>query len=170
MKDKRISQTVEDLLNKQVGYEMGSFYTYHHISNWCGANGYLVAERFFREYAHEEGMHVENMMKYLLDRNCMPITPAMPKMENEYNSLLDVFNKIYEFMKDVTANLRDIYSSAVSDNDYNTSSFVQKYIIDQTEVEATYSNIIARLELLDGNMVGILDLEEDLEDILGIDK
>lgn len=160
--DKRISDAMESLLQEQIKKEMSSSNIYLHFGNWCNLQGYFYAEKFFKKHAEEERSHMNAMIDYLLDRNCMPKTPDLEAVTNDFYSLVSVMERSYEHEKVITESLCAIFDKSVTEKDYVTQEFIGKYVNEQREEEALFNDIITTLQLAEGNMAAILMIEAKL--------
>jgi ferritin len=161
--DKRISMAMEELFQNQIKEEMLSSNIYLHMSNWCNMNGYLVAWEFFKKHAKEERKHAKGMVEYLLDRNCMPVTPALDTVSDNYSSLKDVLQNSYEHEKYITQKLNDIYALACTEKEYVSMTFIAVYVNEQREEESLFNDLLMRLELADNDMAAILRVEHEMK-------
>ncbi|NMB30226.1 MAG: ferritin, partial [Clostridiales bacterium] len=67
-----------------------------------------------------------------------------------------------EHEKYVTSLINDIYSEAQADKDYRTSQFLDWFIAEQAEEEATAQELIGRFELFGEDSKGLYLLDKEL--------
>ncbi|MGV7637025.1 ferritin, partial [Mycobacterium kansasii] len=72
----------------------------------------------------------------------------------------DVFNVALEHERRVSDSIRDLYRAA--NDDIDSKSLIQWFVNEQVEEEATVSEIVGRLKLIDGDGPGLLRLDEEL--------
>ena len=75
-------------------------------------------------------------------------------------TVLDVFNVALEHERRVSDSIRDLYRAA--NDDIDSKSLIQWFVNEQVEEEATVSEIVGRLKLIDGDGPGLLRLDEEL--------
>ncbi|HAY33906.1 MAG TPA: ferritin, partial [Bacteroidetes bacterium] len=80
----------------------------------------------------------------------------------EFSSALNVFEEALEHERYITKSINDLMDIAIKENDHSVRSFLEWYVDEQVEEEATMSKIIARLKLINGEGLGLLTIDNEL--------
>ena len=74
--------------------------------------------------------------------------PAIKKPGAEYKSVEQVFSEVLKHEEFVTASINEIVSLALDEKDFNTHSFLQWFVTEQLEEEASVRAIIDKVKLV----------------------
>lgn len=146
-------------INKQLNFELESAHVYLAMQNYFSAitlNGFA---HWFNVQYKEEVEHAEKFMEYLNDRGARVEVTGFPSPKNEFNSVLEVLETSLNHEKEVTKRINGLMDLAVELKDYPTVSLLQWYIDEQVEEEASFSELIDKVKMMDGKGLYILDRE-----------
>lgn len=160
--DKRISDGVLKKLNFQISIELEASQLYRAMASWCEFKGYFSTAKFLNRHAEEELTHMKRIQKYLLDRNCMPLTPSISQQPTNFSGLLDVIKKAYEHEKYVSSTYESLAETVLSEKDHTTYAFSQWFLKEQVEEEALLKKILDKVEMMNREGVGILEIDEQV--------
>lgn len=158
-----LSKKIEQAINAQIKNEEDSSRIYLAMASWCETNGYPGAANFLYEHSEEERIHQLKLFRFINDRGGHALTLALEEPSTEFNSLLDVFEKIYEHEKFITGCINDLVGLCIKENDFTTSNFLQWYVTEQIEEESLFSSIIDKFNLIKGEKGGMFLLDKELE-------
>ena len=157
-----IKEAVEKAINHQIKNEEHSSRLYLSMASWCQVNGYPGAAAFLFKQADEERMHQLKFVHYLNDRAGYSKLSALDNPTAEYKSLLDVFEKVMAHEEFITASINELYEVATTNKDYTTGSFLQWFITEQVEEEATIKQMVKLVQR--GKESGMITVEDYLAD------
>ena len=80
----------------------------------------------------------------------------------EWDSPLAVFEATYEHEQKVTGLINDLVNLAIKEKDHATNSFLQWFVTEQVEEEATASDIVNKLKLMGEAPGGLFMLDREL--------
>ena len=160
-----ISKKVEDALNKQIVLEGYSSHLYLAMASWAETNGYNSTAKFLYTHAEEERMHMLKLFSYINDRGAHAIVPAFDKPPLKYQSVFDVFKKIYNHELMISKSINDLVGICVDERDFATQNFLQWYVNEQIEEENLAKSILDKLELLGDDKARLYLFERDLDNI-----
>jgi ferritin len=105
--------------------------------------------------------HGLKMYRYLLDQDAQVSFRAIDAPPSESGGVLDMFELTLEHERSVTASINELVDAALSEKDHATNVFLQWFVTEQIEEEATVKDIIGRLRLVgdDGRGLFMLDSE-----------
>jgi ferritin len=149
-------------LNQQIRHE---FYSAHF---YLAMAAYLVSEdldgfaNFFKVQAEEEKFHAMKFFDFVNEMDGRVILYGIDEPLNEFNSVLDVFQKAYLHEKKVTQMIYNLMDIATEEKDYKTTSFLKWFIDEQVEEEAMMKSIIKKLERIGDNSSALYMLDTEL--------
>ena len=111
--------------------------------------------------AQEENSHAHKFYDYLVDRGGKVVLETIEKPQNEYKSVIDVFEKTLEHEVYVTSLINNLMDVAEEVKDRASLSFLKWFIDEQVEEESNCEDIIAQLKIVDcsGDALFMMDRE-----------
>jgi len=106
--------------------------------------------------ADEEKLHMLKFIKYINERGGKAIIPAFKKPVEEFKSAEDVFAQVLKHEEFVTASINEIVQVTLEVKDYTTNNFLQWFVNEQIQEEASARMIIDKLRLVGKNNMYIL--------------
>lgn len=157
-----MKKIIEDALNEQVKREEHSSRLYLQMATWCEVNGFPGAAAFLYKQAEEERMHQLKIVHYINDRDGEAILQSIDAPVSKYNSLKELFEKVLEHEKYITASINDIYGLCLKENDFTTGNFLQWFINEQIEEESTMRSILDKIKLAGDHQGGLFHVDKEL--------
>lgn len=136
------------------------------MSSWCYSNGYDGAGDFLFAHADEESAHAKKLIVYLNETDSQVTLEAIQKPQNEFASLLDVFEKTFNHEMDITASINDLVDFTLSCKDYATFNFLQWYVSEQHEEEALFRSIVDKLKMVSDSGNGLYLADQYIKGLL----
>jgi len=144
--------------NKQLNREFYSSYLYLNMAAWCTTNGYKGSANWFMVQHEEERSHAFKIYNYILNQGSEIELLEIKNPKLKCSSLLECFEKSLAHEQKMTKALNELTESAMTEKDYASYGFLQWFITEQIEEEASVSEIIAKLKLVgDGNGIFMID-------------
>lgn len=157
-----ISKNVEALLNAQMNAEMASANLYLQMASYFMDMELTGFAHFFELQAQEEHNHMMLQFKYLHDVGGRLRLGAIPAPQQEFDSPLTVVKLAYDHEKKVTESIHNLVDEALKAKDYATYTFLEWFVKEQVEEEATMQNIAKRLEMVADNQSALFLLDQEL--------
>ena len=157
-----ISQKLQDAINYQINKELFSEYYYLAMASYLGSTGLDGFENFFLVQVQEERFHAMKMYHFLNERGGRVILSQIDKPRTEFQSPLEVFQLAYEHEQFVTKLINDLMDIAISEKDHSAKSFLNWFVDEQVEEEASMETIVNKLKLINGGGNGLLMLNKEL--------
>ena len=154
---------VQEAINEQIKKEEYSSRLYLAMAIWCEATGYPGASKFLYEHADEERIHMMKLVHYVNDRGGKAQLMDIEQPTSEFDSLLDVFEKVMEHEEYITESINSLYEVAVTEKDYTTMNFLQWYITEQLEEESLFSTILDKIKLVGTDKAGMFHIDKELD-------
>ena len=160
-----ISNAMAQRLNEQVNKEFYSAYFYMSMSAHSESENLRGVAAWFMAKYNEETAHAMKIYRYLHDQGARVVLESVDGPPSEYEDVLDMFEKTLAHEQAVTAAFNDLVDAALSEKDHATNIFLQWFVTEQIEDEATVSDIIARVKLVGKRGEGLFMIDNELAGI-----
>jgi len=157
-----ISKNVEKALNEQVNAELYSSYLYYSMSAWAAAHDYPGMANWLKVQAMEELFHVSKLFDFINDRDGRVKLGAVDAPPTEWESPVAVFSETLAHERKVTGLINDLVELAETEKDRTTESFLQWFVNEQIEEEATASELLGKIKLIGDNGAGLYMIDQEL--------
>lgn len=157
-----LSDKMLDGLNDQINYELYSAYIYYSMSAYCQTLDLVGMATWFKVQATEELMHVSKFFDYICDRGGRVKLKDVKGPRIEWDSPLGAFSDALKHEQSVTRRIHDLVSLAQSENDRSTENFLQWFVTEQVEEEASVSQIVGQLKIAGSEGPGLFFLDQQL--------
>lgn len=156
-----ISKKMEKALNGQVNAELYSSYLYFSMSAWFEHEGLPGFAHWMRQQAQEEMFHAVKLFDFINERGGRAIMAAIAKPPTDWKSPADVINETLKHEQKVTGLINKLADLAQDERDHATSIYLQWFVSEQVEEEASVGAVVDKLKLIgkDSNTLFVLDQE-----------
>jgi ferritin len=137
-----ISEKMAKGLNWQMDRELYSAYLYFGMAAYAASIGLKGFENWFIAQAGEEATHARKFYDYVNKQGARVILEPIERPPQDFSSAVDLFEKTLAHEKKVTQMIRDLVKMAQDENDKETEEFLQWFVKEQVEEEATPSRIL----------------------------
>jgi ferritin len=158
-----IKENIEKLINEQINFEVYSAYIYRAMGAYCDSIDLSGFASWFRVQAKEEEAHGEKFYNYLVERGGRPFFTEIPAPQKDWDSLISAFEDAYKHEQIVTERINKIMTLSLNESDHATSSFLNWFVDEQVEEEATFDSTIKQLKLIDGSGHGLFMMDKELK-------
>lgn len=156
------SQKLINELNQQIKDEFFSAQYYLAMAAFCAEKSLDGFANFFVVQAEEERFHAMKFFNYLLELGEKPVITGFEDPQTDFGSLEDVFVKALEHEKFVTGRIYTILDAAHEDKHYATINFLQWFVEEQVEEEASMDSILEKIKLIGEKGQGIYMLDKEM--------
>ncbi|QEK11123.1 ferritin [Crassaminicella thermophila] len=157
-----ISEKLMKELNEQIKFEFFSANLYLAMAAYCASEDLDGFANFFKVQAEEERFHAMKFFDYVVEMDGRVTISALDEPQNEYTSILDVFQKGLEHEKLVTQRIYKLTDLAMEEREHATISFLRWFIDEQVEEESTFNSIIKKLQRIRDNSNALYMLDTEL--------
>ena len=157
-----LSKKMEKALNAHMNEEMYSFYIYLSMSAYLDASYLKGMAAWMQQQAKEEMAHAMKFYHYIQERNADVTLLAIAQPAKSWEGALAVFENAYAHEQHITARINALYELAVKENDHATAGFLQWFIKEQVEEEASVDPIVHRLKLAGDNIGALYMIDREL--------
>ncbi|PTL37552.1 ferritin [Alkalicoccus saliphilus] len=156
-----LSKKLTEALNEQMNYEFYSAHVYLATAAYCSAESLDGFANFFLVQSVEERFHAMKFYNFINDMGDRAEISGMDHPSNTFNSVLETFEKSLEHEKEVTRRIYHLADLAMDEREHATMTFLNWFIEEQVEEEASFDTLIQRLKRIgeDKNAFEMLDSE-----------
>ena len=157
-----ISHEMQDALNDQVNAELFSAYLYLSMEAYFAAVGLSGFANWMRCQTQEELLHAMKIYDYINQRNGRVTLKEIAAPKIEWGSPLEVFQDAYVHEQKVTGLINKLVDLAMSLRDHATVNFLQWFVAEQVEEEASACVVIDKLKMIGKEGEGLFQLDKEL--------
>ncbi len=156
------SKQLLDAMNEQMKNEFLSAYLYLAMAGYFEAEDLPGIANWMRVQALEELTHGEKFFHFICDANGRTDLRAIDAPQNDYDSPLDCFVYSLKHENFVTDSINKLMDLARQDNNHAAQIFLQWFVTEQVEEEASFGLIVKKLQRIGDDGNGLLRLDEEL--------
>ncbi len=156
-----LSKKIEKALNTQINAEFYSAYLYLSMSAYLQDISLTGFANWMRAQYEEEEFHALKMYDYLLERGGQVKLETVKAPPHQWKNIIDVFEEVLKHEQEVTRSINALMTLAIEEHDHATANFLQWFVDEQVEEEATVSDILAQLKLVGGQGSGLFMLDRE---------
>jgi ferritin len=143
-----LKPNIEKILNEQIEKEGYSSNLYLAMATWADANGLPGVGQWLYAQSEEERMHMLKFISYISERGGHSIIPAFKKPQVDYVDVYKLFDEVLKHEHYITESINDIVGLTLDEKDFSTHNWIQWFVTEQIEEEASVSGIIDKLNLM----------------------
>ena len=157
-----IKENIEKALNQQLNQELYAFYVYLSMSAYFESMNLNGFANWMRFQAEEEKNHGLKFYDYILQANGRIDLKQIDAPKKSWKSVQEVFEDTYNHEKKVTESIYDIVDLSISERDHATHNFLQWFVREQVEEEATALKILEKIKLIGDNQGALFILDREM--------
>ncbi|MDD5455818.1 MAG: ferritin [Candidatus Margulisbacteria bacterium] len=157
-----IDKKIQKAINEQINAEMYSAYLYLSMAAYFDHNNLKGFSSWMRVQAMEELTHAKRFYAFLVDRGGRVKLAAIDTPPAEWNNPLDVFTEAAKHEQKVTKLINGLVDMAIELHDHAANTFLQWFVNEQVEEEASVEEVIQSLKLVDNQASGWFLIDKDL--------
>lgn len=153
-----LSANMEKAINDQINFEIYSSHIYLSMVSYFEGKGLPGFAAWMRAQYQEEIFHAMKMFDYVNEAGGQALIGAIAAPATSWESPLAAFENALEHERIVTGRINNLMNIARDESDHATSIFLQWFISEQVEEEATVGDVVGKLKLVgDGGALFMLD-------------
>ncbi len=160
-----LSQKTIDRLNQQINLEIYSCHLYLQMSSWCAYQSFNGCATFLSQRVDEEMMQMRRLFNYLQETGALATIYGLQAPPANFNSLIQVFEQIYEHEQLVTSKINDLVNLANTESNYATCQFLQWCAAEQHQEEFLFKSILDKIKLIGTEEQGIVLIDREIADL-----
>ena len=157
-----INEKLQNEFNVQINKELYSEYLYLAMKTYFMEQNLMGFVNWFDVQIQEEHAHAMGMFDYLNERGGKVELMAIDKPEVEGSTPLEIFEHVLRHEEYVTSLINKLMDVAEETKDRAAMNFIDWYINEQVEEEASVGGVLATLKLIGDDKKALLLLDKDL--------
>lgn len=157
-----IKEKIQDALNKQINAELYSSYLYLSMSAYFESINLKGFANWMRVQTQEELVHAMKFYDYLIERGGKVLLSSIESPPTEWPSPLAIFENAYQHEQKVTGLINKLVDLAIAEKDHATNNFLQWFVSEQVEEEASADEVVQKIKLMGDARGGIFMLDREL--------
>ena len=158
-----LKQKVQEAINDQINAELYSAYLYYSMAAYFESISLKGFSHWMRVQALEEMTHVQKFFSYLCDRGGQVFLKTIEAPPSEWASPLAAFEAAYAHEVKVTGLVNDLMDLALAESDHATCNFMQWFVAEQVEEEASADEVVQKLRLVNKTEGGLFLLDQEMD-------
>lgn len=157
-----ITTTIAGYLNYRIQQEEFSSRTYLAMSMWLNNKGFMGAAALWKKYSDEEMVHADWTRTYALSFGVQPLTPTLDEPDQVFEGLPEIIKKSYEHEIDISKQIKDLASKAMTSGDHILYELALRYLKEQVEEMDKMQTWMDKLEAFGTDKVALRLLDNDM--------
>ncbi len=157
-----ISNKMQETFNDQIAAELYSANLYLAMSAYLESIDLPGFAHWMRIQYQEEVSHGMKMFDYVIERDGRALVKAYDAPPADWKSALDVFEGALGHEQKVTGLINNLMDIALAERDHASHIFLQWFVNEQVEEEATAKGIVQQLKMLGDSKAGIFQIDREL--------
>lgn len=143
-----LKKKVEEILNRQIGREAYSSNLYLAMASWAENQGLQGSAQWLYAQAEEEHMHMLKFIGYVNERGGHALIPALEQPPIDFHNIKKAFDEVLKHELYISESINDIVEVCLKEKDFSTHNWIQWFVTEQIEEEASVRSIIDKLKLI----------------------
>lgn len=157
-----MDERMQEALNKQLNAEIYSAYLYLSMSAYFQSVNLDGFANWMRVQWQEELVHALKFYDYVNERGGRVVLRPVEAPSSEWDSPLAVFEDTYRHEQKVTGMINKLVDLAVEARDHATNNFLQWFVSEQVEEEASADEVVQKLKLVGDDASGLFMIDREL--------
>lgn len=157
-----ISKSMQAAFNKQINAETYSAYLYWSMSAALESMNLPGTANWMRIQAQEEMTHAVKFYHHLIERGGQVQLTAIDAPETAWKNVKAVFEAVLKHEQHVTCLINGLMDLAIQEKDHAANMFLQWFVTEQVEEEATAMETLGKLEIVGDTAGGLYMLDKEL--------
>jgi ferritin len=157
-----INSKVEQALNDQIRKEFYSSYLYLSMAAKFESMNLKGFAHWMQVQASEETKHAMKIYAHVNERNGKVVLQPIDAPPSNWKSAKEMFTQAYQHEQKVTESINKIVELAKAKKDNATEVFLQWFVNEQVEEEASTNEITQKLHLIGENAPALVMLDSEL--------
>jgi len=157
-----LSKKMEKALNDQVNAELYSSYLYLSMAAYFQTLNLGGFAAWMQAQAGEELVHAMKFFGFINERGGAVKLAAIEAPKTKWSSPKNAFEDAYKHEQKVTSLINKLVDLALVEKDHASNAFLQWFVTEQVEEEASADEVVQKLGLVGDAKGGIFMLDREL--------
>ena len=158
----KLKKEILEALNDQLNAELESAYIYQAMAAMLEEEGFTGFAAWMDMQAIEEQEHARKFYDYINERGGRVKLASISEPPFEWDSPKAIFEAALEHEEYISDRINNLVSLARKHDDYATEVFLQWFVDEQVEEEASADDIVQKLKMAEGHKHVLLMLDKEL--------
>lgn len=164
MSEGLISKEMKTSLEKIVSH---CFYSNRILDRMCSILSVtfvmpITSNLIHLNLAHRYPILADGISDYMDSRDCTTIYGETPRGDQDYETVLDCFNKMLEINLELESLVRDSIKLAQQTNDYTTKVYLEDYLEKLIPITKDILLLVDKAEMYGDSDAGMMKLDHDI--------
>lgn len=157
-----LDEKMQAALNDQLNAELYSSYLYLSMSAYFESKNLVGCANWMRVQAQEEAVHSMKYYDFIKDRGGRVLLQPIAGPATEWSSPLAAFEESYQHEVHVTSLINKLVDLSLELSDHATNAFLQWFVSEQVEEEASVDEVVQQLKLIGAEGYGLFMIDREL--------
>ena len=157
-----LSDKLQKALNDQIVAEIYSSYLYLSMAAYLESINLPGFSSWMKVQAQEELTHAMKIFQYVNDKGGKVVLGPIDGPPTEWDSQAAVAEAVCEHEAKVTGLINNLLDIAIQEHDHSTNIFLQWFVTEQVEEEASADELLNKVKLVGDNPQGLYILDKEL--------
>jgi ferritin len=157
-----ISSSIQNAFNEQINAEIYSSYLYLSMAAYFNSLNLPGFANWMKCQAQEELTHAMKFFDFVNERGGDVNLKGIDGPPVSWESATHAFEEAYKHEQKVTSLINGLVDLAISERDHASSSFLQWFVNEQVEEEASADDVVQRLKLAGDKGGGLFMIDREL--------
>ncbi len=157
-----LNKKVEEALNQQINAETYSAYMYWSMSAALENMNLPGFAAWMRTQAQEEMTHAMKFYHHVIERGGRVLLTAIDAPPTDWKDVKAVFEATLKHEQLVTSLINGLVDLAIAEKDHASNMFLQWFVTEQVEEEASAMEILGKLDIVGLTAGGLYMLDKEM--------
>lgn len=157
-----IDQRMQEAMNEQIKWELFSAYLYLSMAAYFKGLNLQGFARWMEAQTLEELSHAIKFYNFVNDRGGSVSMQPIDGPPVSWGSPLEAFEDAYNHEVEVTKRINNLVDLALELRDHASNTFLQWFVTEQVEEEASTDDVVKKIRLVDKTQGGLYMLDQEL--------
>ena len=157
-----LKKKMENALNKHLNAEFYSSYLYLSMAAYFESINLKGFASWMRVQAQEELVHAMKFYDFIIERGGKAVLSSIEGPQTKWQSPLAIFEHAYKHEQKVTGLINNLVDLSIADQDHATNNFLQWFVAEQVEEEASADEVVQKIKLMGDASGGLFMLDQEL--------
>lgn len=157
-----LSKKMQDALNGQLNMELYSAYIYYSMSAYFNDLNLMGFANWMTVQAQEELIHASKFFNFINERNGRVTLKQIDGPPTNWDKPINAFEDALAHEEKVTSRINELVNLALEEKDHATNIFLQWFVTEQVEEEASVGDVVSQLKLNGDHPNGLFMIDREL--------
>ncbi|MDH5559219.1 MAG: ferritin [Deltaproteobacteria bacterium] len=157
-----LTKKIEDALNHHLTEEFESAYLYLSVASYFSSIELPGFAHWMKIQYEEEMYHTMKFYDFLELRDGRVRLAGLKAPKVDWASPIEAFSQVFAHEQLISSKIHELVDLSLKEKDHATNNFLQWFVSEQVEEEATTKGILSRLKMIGDSTSSLLMLDQEL--------